>query len=55
MYDDEVTGTPTYEWRVPTKSEYRNMSPDCQDHADRGGLFIYPIVAEQAEVTINHG
>lgn len=39
----DVEGVPTFEWRKPTKAEYRKYSPEMRDHVDQGGLCIYPI------------
>jgi hypothetical protein len=42
---EEVWGEPTYEWRKPTKKEYKKMSAAMKQHIDQGGLNIYPIKA----------
>lgn len=43
MYQN-VAGTPSFEWRKPTKEE--NAALDIylrEEHVDRGGLLLYPI------------
>lgn len=41
---DDVDGEPTYEWRKPTKKEYKKSSLDMKEHFDLGGLDIHKIV-----------
>jgi hypothetical protein len=44
---ESVWGPPTFEWRKPTKKEYKRMSPAMKQHIDQGGLDIYPIRASK--------
>lgn len=43
--DEKTEGQPAYEWRKPTRAEYRRMSPAMREHVDKGGLDIYPLEA----------
>lgn len=38
-----VTGTPTYEWRKATLTEFQKSSRAMQEHFKMGGLDIHPI------------
>lgn len=33
----------TFEWRKPTKDEYKQATPAMRQHFDWGGLDIYPV------------
>jgi hypothetical protein len=41
--DGKTEGEPAYEWRKPTRAEYRRMAPAMREHVDRGGLDIYSL------------
>lgn len=43
---------PSFEWRKPTKNEYRKMSAAMRDHVDMGGLDLYPIEQEARAATV---
>lgn len=42
MYRD-VEGVPTFEWRRPSKTQYKKADPGMRQHYDMGGMNIYPI------------
>lgn len=44
----DVKGEPAFEWRKPTKKEYRRASAPMKEHFDMGGLDIYPIKRKQS-------
>lgn len=46
---EPVWGPPTYEWRKPTKKEYKKMSRAMKEHVDMGGLDIYPITGAKPD------
>lgn len=44
LYRNVPDSEPLFEWRKPTKSEYRRSSAAMQHHFDMGGLDLYPLM-----------
>lgn len=48
---EDVWPEPSYEWRKPTKKEYKRSSPAMKQHFDQGGLDIHAIHNSPARET----
>lgn len=54
VQNEKTEGQPAYEWRKPTRAEYRRMGDAMREHIDRGGLDIYPLEGPSEGIRDRH-